>query len=226
MRMPSNILAGVEQRWKWFVYAKQFRCFVSITADLVGIIYLSLSFLTLLVLTYYSGLILYGKDDDIQWVITLEISKPFILAVLQLKLYASEGSAPDYYVELLCFDHANVGMLCRLQSPLINVLSPLVLSETAEMIRMNPLLPALTFHWMTENDWSSWRDSDYLFAYDVDADTVHGYPSEKRVPVKRQKFDQGPVLPVLVPVVDTIWLRMWLVWQPPKLSVITGGGMV
>lgn len=35
--------------------------------------------------------------------------------------------------------------------------------------------------------------------------TVQGYPAERIAPVKRQKIDEGPVLPVMAPAIDVNW---------------------
>lgn len=51
---------------------------------------------------------------------------------------------------------------------------------------------------MTEIDWSSSGISDDFVSYEVRTGTVQGYLDEKTEPVKLQKVDAGPVVPVMV----------------------------
>lgn len=47
--------------------------------------------------------------------------------------------------------------------------------------------------------------NDFVF-YCFDMSTVQGYPAERIAVVKRQKVDDGPVVPIMTPAVDVNWL--------------------
>lgn len=72
-------------------------------------------------------------------------------------------------------------------------------------MRLDTVFAALSFHRMTEFDWSS-SDPDESLAYHFAMDTVHGYPAERLVLVKHQKVDAGPILSVLAPTAGVNWL--------------------
>lgn len=71
---------------------------------------------------------------------------------------------------------------------------------------MIPVLVAMPFYRMTEVDWSSSSDFVYCVAYYLPTSIVQGYPSEQIALLKRQKVDGGPVVIIMVPVVDLNWL--------------------
>lgn len=43
-----------------------------------------------------------------------------------------------------------------------------------------------------------------MIFYDFATDTVQRFPAERIAPVKRQKLENGPVMPVMAPVIDVI----------------------
>lgn len=56
-----------------------------------------------LVFSYYSELYLRSGSDNIRRILSLPISEPAVLAGVQFVLYATERSAPDYFVGSLRF---------------------------------------------------------------------------------------------------------------------------
>lgn len=71
---------------------------------------------------------------------------------------------------------------------------------------MHPILVALLFHCVAKVDWSSSSGSHDFLLYDFATRTVQGNSAERIAPVKRQKVDDGPVVPEAAPTVDINWL--------------------
>lgn len=67
---------------------------------------------------------------------------------------------------------------------------------------IDPVLVALPICRVAQVDWSSSGRSDDHFAYDIATGTVQDHPAEKIPPVKRQKIDDRPFVPVMAPAVD------------------------
>lgn len=130
------------------------------------------------------------------------ISKLAVLAAFQFVLYAAEGAAPDYSVESLHFDHVGGAMLFRLPAPIWNALSHFGFYKVVKRLRMDPVLVSVSLYRVTGIDWSSSRSFDDFVVYDYDISTVQGYPAKKNEPVKRQNFDEGPMVPVNSSAVD------------------------
>lgn len=72
----------------------------------------------------------------------------------------------------------------------------------SEQIRKDLVLAAMAFHRMAEIEWSSSRGLDDFVAFDFSMTAVRAYPAERLAPFKRQKTDDDPVFPVLLPVID------------------------
>lgn len=145
-----------------------------------------------------------GTSDDIRVLITLAIPEFAIFAGVQFLLYAAEGVAPDYYVRSMRLDVVEGGMSFRLPTVLVNVLIYFGFYRIAEKMRMDSVLVSLAFYCVTEIDWSSSGSSDDFLSYDSAKNIMHDYPAERIAPVKRQKIDDDPVVPVLAPTVDVI----------------------
>lgn len=101
---------------------------------------------TFIVFTYLSGLYHHGNSDDIQWVITLALSKLIVLAAVKFLLCAAYGAAPDYFVRCLRFDDVGGGMLFWLPSHLVHVPHHFGFSKITERMRMDSVLAMLAFH--------------------------------------------------------------------------------
>lgn len=64
------------------------------------------------------------------------------------------------------------------------------------------VLVAFAFYCVTQNDWSSSVGfHDFVF-YKFSTGTVHGFPTERVAPVKLQKVNKGPVVPVNAPSIN------------------------
>lgn len=61
----------------------------------------------------------------------------------------------------------------------------------------------------TKIDWSSLSSLTDYFSYDFATGSVQGYLADKDVPMKRQKTDDGLVLPVLAPALNSKWHQTW-----------------
>lgn len=95
----------------------------------------------------------------------MAISELAILAGVYYVLYAAEVTAPDYYFGLLRLEHLGGGMLFRLPTSFVKVLSYSRLYNVAERLRKDPALVALAFYRDTRIDWSSSVDSDDFVSY-------------------------------------------------------------
>lgn len=71
---------------------------------------------------------------------------------------------------------------------------------------MDLVLLALAFHGATGIDWSSSGGSDDFIANDFATRTVHVKHEEKIAPVKLQKVNDAPVMPIMVTAIDVSWL--------------------
>lgn len=60
--------------------------------------------------------------------------------------YAAEEAAADYYARSLRFYHVRGGMLFRLPTPLVSILSNSSFYKFSEKMRMDPVLVALMFY--------------------------------------------------------------------------------
>lgn len=160
---------------------------------------------------------LLGGSDNIPRVITLTISEFAVLAGIQFLLYAAEGAAPDYFVGSFLFYHVGGGILFRLPTPIRNFLRHFGFYTVAERMRRDPALVVLALYRVTEIEWPISGDSGEFIAYDLATDTVQVYPAEKNAPVKRQKVDDGSVVPAMAPSVDVNWLPGV---APEKLSKV------
>lgn len=97
-------------------------------------------------------------------------------------------------------------MLFWLPSPFVTLVTNFGFYDINEMMRMEPVLTALLLYLLTKVYWSSSGGPDELHAYDFNLSTVHGFPAKSYTPVKRQKVDESPVVPVMSPYIDVNWL--------------------
>lgn len=91
---------------------------------------------------------------------------------------------------------------------------------------MDPVLTALAFHRVTQTDWFSSSGPDGFISCDFFTSTVQGYPAERAPPVKRQKVDDGPVMPVMAPAIHVNWISGVARKTISKSSGITGDTVV
>lgn len=91
---------------------------------------------TPLVLSYYGDLFLRRSSVDKRLIFSLAVSELAILAGVQFLLYAAKGAAPDCVVGLSRLDHVSGGMLFRLPTAVVNMLSYLGYYKAAKMMRM------------------------------------------------------------------------------------------
>lgn len=138
--------------------------------------------------------------------ITLAISELVVLAGMQFLLYAAEGAVPDHFVVSLRLDNVQGGMLLWMPTYIWNVLSRFGSYKVGEKMGMDRVLVALSLYRVTKNDWSSSGGSKDVFAYNLFTGTVRGCRADTTAPVKLQNIDDGPIVPVMVPVVDVNWL--------------------
>lgn len=80
------------------------------------------------------------------------VSAFVILGYVPFLLYAVKMVEPSYHVWPLEYDHVNVGMLFRLATFWVNILSHFRLYKTIERMRVNHVLVPLPFHRMAEDD--------------------------------------------------------------------------
>lgn len=88
----------------------------------------------------------------------------------------------------------------------MSILSHFGFYNFAEMMRMNPVLFSLAYHRVSDIGWFQSGGSDDFAFYDFSTGTVHAYPAENIVPVKRQKVDDGSVWLFMAPAIDVSWL--------------------
>lgn len=70
---------------------------------------------------------------------------------------------------------------------------------------MDPFLTALALLCVTEIDWSLASSSDDFLSYDFVAGMVAGHPTERTLPMTRQKDDNDPVALEFGPAFDANW---------------------
>lgn len=74
--------------------------------------------------------------------------------------------------------------------------------KITEEMRMDLVLAALKCHRMTEVDCSSSEGPYEFVAYSLATGAMCSFPAERPAQVKRQKVDNGPMMPLLTPWVD------------------------
>lgn len=67
---------------------------------------------------------------------------------------------------------------------------------------MGLLLVPLSFHRVTEIDWSSSNGLEDFVSYDLATGSAQGYPAQQIAPLKSKTFDDGPVTMVKAPATD------------------------
>lgn len=83
--------------------------------------------------------------------IILEIFNFTVTGAVPFLLYASDGSAPEYCVDLILLYHVGSLMLCLLPSSLVNDLNHFGSFTTAEQICVDPVRAALVSARMNKN---------------------------------------------------------------------------
>lgn len=91
---------------------------------------------------------------------------------------------------------------CFFCGPLLNALNHFCSYKVAERMHTDSVLVVLVSDYVTEVDWSLTGVSNDSVLHDFTTDTGQGYPAEKIGPVKPQKVHDGPVVLVMVSVVD------------------------
>lgn len=112
----------------------------------------------------YSGLLLRGRSDVIERVITMTILELATLAAVWFLLSAAEVAVSDFYTESLRFDHVAGGMLFWLPNVLVSVLSHPGSYRIAKRMCTYPVRVSWPFLLETEIDWFSSGGSNHLFS--------------------------------------------------------------
>lgn len=138
--------------------------------------------------------------------ITLAISELAVLAGVQCSLSPAREVVQDYFVGTLRFDDVEGGILFRLTTLILNVLSHFESYKVSERTRRDPVFVFLAFYRKMKIDRSSSCRSNDFVAYDLATRTVQAYPAEKIAPVMRRMVDNGLAVPVIARAVHVNWL--------------------
>lgn len=114
-------------------------------------------------------------------------------------------------------------MLCRLPTPLFNVLSHFGVYIIVKKMPIDPEHVALKFHRVTDVDLFSSGSSDDFCKYDSAMGSAQGYAAERFAPVKVRRLMMVPWCPSCHLLFMLIRSPQWQVSRSPMLSVISRG---